>query len=505
MSYSSSRACSRSAMYCVGARGARGRAPAAGGPDGGSAIASAQDPVGVPPGEVAVGVDHLGLDPEAELHAESAHVVDERVQARPATRSRRRTSRRARRCRRAGPRNQPSSSTKRSTPTDGRARRRARRGVSRAWSKYTASQVLSVTGRGRRGCCGRRAPLVVEAVRELVEPVAPRADRPRGSCSDSPWARTISPGPSSSPPARNASPVGVRSASEPVVAAPGHVDARARGRARTRSPGGRRRARGVASAPGRPRRLSRRWSPNVKACRCGERSRRCRPVVSRSSVASHGTGKARCSDCDRVAGVAGVAQRDALVEAGRAVPTRSSSCALEPRLAVDERQLRAVVVGLDVDELEPDAEARRRRGAPRGRACRASRPPASATSVARAGLRRGRRRRAGGGRRWRGRASVSSRRVGELGAPVHDRRVRVGVEVDDDARAAAAAGGGPARRGVPGRCCGSSSSSTRRWRACISSSTEVNKRDKDAKSVANLADPTGVHAMMEPIERVERC
>ena len=41
----------------------------------------AQDPVGMPAREVAVGVDHLGLDPEAELHAELAHVVDQRMQA----------------------------------------------------------------------------------------------------------------------------------------------------------------------------------------------------------------------------------------------------------------------------------------------------------------------------------------------------------------------------------------------------------------------------------------
>jgi hypothetical protein len=31
-------------------------------------------------GEIAVGVDHLGLDPQAELHAEVANVIHERVQ-----------------------------------------------------------------------------------------------------------------------------------------------------------------------------------------------------------------------------------------------------------------------------------------------------------------------------------------------------------------------------------------------------------------------------------------
>ena len=96
----------------------------------------------------------------------------------------------------------------------GRAHRRARSSVSRSWSKYTASQVLSVTGRGRRGCCGRAAQLVVEAARQLVEPVAPRADHPRRRVATRPGASTTSPGPRSSPPARNASPVGARSASE---------------------------------------------------------------------------------------------------------------------------------------------------------------------------------------------------------------------------------------------------------------------------------------------------
>ena len=40
-----------------------------------------QQPVGVLPGQVGVGVDHLRLDPEAELHPEPAHVVGQRAQA----------------------------------------------------------------------------------------------------------------------------------------------------------------------------------------------------------------------------------------------------------------------------------------------------------------------------------------------------------------------------------------------------------------------------------------
>ena len=48
----------------------------------------------------------------------------------------------------------------------------------------------------------------------------------------------------------------------------------------------------VASAPVRPRRLSRTCAPWVNAWRCGCRSPMCRPVMSNSSVASVGTGRA---------------------------------------------------------------------------------------------------------------------------------------------------------------------------------------------------------------------
>ena len=43
--------------------------------------------------------------------------------------------------------------------------------------------------------------------------------------------------------------------------------------------------------PGLPRLLSRTWLPIVNACRWGERSRRCLPVVSRSSSSPDGSGK----------------------------------------------------------------------------------------------------------------------------------------------------------------------------------------------------------------------
>ncbi len=104
----------------VGLGVARGREPAAAGRRR-QRHPPAQDPVRVRASEVAVGVDHLGLDPEAELHAERRG-RDRRGDAgrrgqtsrstnqspRPAVSSRR-------------PRNQPSSRTKRSTPTDAAA------------------------------------------------------------------------------------------------------------------------------------------------------------------------------------------------------------------------------------------------------------------------------------------------------------------------------------------------------------------------------------------------
>ena len=46
----------------------------------GPLVARRHDPLGVRPGDVGVGVDHLGLEPEAELHPEPAHPVDEGVQ-----------------------------------------------------------------------------------------------------------------------------------------------------------------------------------------------------------------------------------------------------------------------------------------------------------------------------------------------------------------------------------------------------------------------------------------
>ena len=158
------------------------------------------------------------------------------------------------------------------------------------------------------------AQLVVEARRQLVEAVAPRADGPRGRVASRPSPSTISPGTSSSPAPRNASAFGVRSASRrwlPLQARVHGVDEAALEPEARR---GRRRAARLASAPGRPRRLSRTWVPIVNACRCGERSRRCRPVVSRSSSTSRGRGKVGARAVSEYGFARAVLERDALAE-----------------------------------------------------------------------------------------------------------------------------------------------------------------------------------------------
>ncbi len=39
-----------------------------------------QGPFGMGPVEIRIGVDHLGFEPDAEVHAQGAHVVDDRVE-----------------------------------------------------------------------------------------------------------------------------------------------------------------------------------------------------------------------------------------------------------------------------------------------------------------------------------------------------------------------------------------------------------------------------------------
>ena len=144
----------------------------------GQLVAPAEDPVGMPPGELAVEVDHLGLDPEAELHAEAAHLLDERPEARgphalvdePVAET-------------GGvvtPAPEPAVVEHEALDADrGRALGEGGEGVEVVVEVHGLPRVERHRPRASR--MPRAGPqLVVEAPRQLVEPVAPRADRPRG-------------------------------------------------------------------------------------------------------------------------------------------------------------------------------------------------------------------------------------------------------------------------------------------------------------------------------------
>ena len=131
-----------------------------------------EDPVRMRAGEVGVGVDHLRLDPQAELHARARARGRRAGAARRARRPRRRTSRRGPAVSSRRWRNQPSSSTNRSTPSSAAVSASAFSRSSR-WSKYTASHVLSTTGRGRAGWLGRER---MKRCRRALSPSSPSSD-----------------------------------------------------------------------------------------------------------------------------------------------------------------------------------------------------------------------------------------------------------------------------------------------------------------------------------------
>ena len=111
----------------------------------GEPAARGHDPLRVRPGQVGIDVDHLGFKPEPELHAETTHVVDESGAGRSATRPLRQPSRPARPCRcgaRQTSRRRAQSAQRPPPRPVGQVRR-----TCRSWSKYTASQTFSVTGR----------------------------------------------------------------------------------------------------------------------------------------------------------------------------------------------------------------------------------------------------------------------------------------------------------------------------------------------------------------------
>ena len=73
------------------------------------------------------------------------------------------------------------------------------RGVSRSWSKYTASHVLSKHRARRRGCAGRRAEVAWNCRVAGVRPASEWTATTSGVRYDSPGSSTTSPGCSSSP------------------------------------------------------------------------------------------------------------------------------------------------------------------------------------------------------------------------------------------------------------------------------------------------------------------
>ena len=170
-----------------------------------------EDPVGVGPEQVRVGVDHLRLDPEAELHPPVPDVADQRAEpvrpdrlvdvpvaepggVVPAV---------------------PEPAVVEHEPLHpglgGEVGQLAPAGP-RSWSKYTASQTLSVAGRGLRGCSGRDRSQPWKAAEIPSSPAPLYAAHSSGVAYSCPGARTTSPGSSSSPPPSRATPRGARSA-----------------------------------------------------------------------------------------------------------------------------------------------------------------------------------------------------------------------------------------------------------------------------------------------------
>ncbi len=170
----------RARQHGVDLRRRGGRAPRTGqvehllvAPHGRDPAAGGEDPVRVRAVEVRVGVDHLRLEPQPELHAQLVHAVRERREPVAARRPARWSSRRDRPASSRRPPNHPSSRTKRSAPTAA-ARWASSVSRSRSWSKYTASQTLHTTGCGSRGWAGRRALEGVQLPGEPVQPVVGR-------------------------------------------------------------------------------------------------------------------------------------------------------------------------------------------------------------------------------------------------------------------------------------------------------------------------------------------
>ena len=384
----------------------------------------------MPAREVAVGVDHLGLDPESELHAERADVIDERVQPvrpdlpvhgpvaeargvvaatlEPAVVEHEPLD--ADGCRGIGEGRQPG---ERVIEVDGLPRVQRHRA--------RAPRVL-----------GTRAPLVVEAPGEVGQTVAPRPDDPGGAVrgpalqDDLTRQEKLATGEE-----RVAAHRAFRE--DAVVSAPRHVDAvhapsleAEAGSACGEEDRGVRAGAATAALPD--------VGAEGESSPLGRALAQVVPGRVEDLRRVPGQGEGRLHRLQDVGGGAGVAHRDALVEEA-ARPDAQFGPHRESGLGIGEGDARPVLARLHVDDREEDADtgavavslesgcaepplgARRQEGQSRRRV--------EATRDALAARR---------DRQPRERVRCG---IHERSAPVDDRRCRRRIEVDDDARAAA--------------------------------------------------------------------
>ncbi len=283
----------------------------------GSAVAGGQDPVGVVAVQVGVGVDHLRLDPEAELHAEAAHVLDERAQP-------------------LGPHGRVDAPVAEAD------------GVVAALHEpaVVEHEPLDADGGRAVGDRGEPAEVVVEvdglpAVQHHRLPLRGGPAACAGGRAGRPRARPDRRRPRPRAPRASRSSRRARAGARPAAAARRRRWwCRSRGRARRgapscrstrRAPRAPRRtswrsrrepstARVGAPSPGRPVRASRSQSPSVSAWRCGCRSCSWRPVKSSTSTRWSGSGHHDLETVEEVVLGAGVGQH--VTQAQRATGQR---------------------------------------------------------------------------------------------------------------------------------------------------------------------------------------
>ena len=255
------------------------------------------DPLGVRAGDVGVGVDHLGFEPEPELHAVLADAVHERVQPvgpdvrgdDPVTQAGAIVAARA----------EPAVVEDEPLDTD------LRRAVGQR--EQPLAVVVEVHGLPhverhrpfRRDRARPRPHVRVEAAGDRVEPVAERAVEPRAGVALAGGEPDLA-GEQQLAAAEQALAGGRALGVVDVVAAERRVHGVDASRPRNRSPPARRAGRRRCRRRCGPLRFSRRCTPVRNGVRCGTRSRLCRPAKSSSSSASAGTGSASASPSTRV-------------------------------------------------------------------------------------------------------------------------------------------------------------------------------------------------------------